>query len=755
MLRVRSAYRMFYKHLISYVVILLVPLITFGILIYFYFIGIIKEDILANNLNKLDHTREVIDNQIEQLNTISTQLNIKINDSFLFKDQPLKAVTTISELRNYASTNFFITDILFYYHGDDYIYSSTSSYKIQFMLDNIYRYEKLDGESFKQLINNASKTDVRPIENVYLNNSRSASRFVTFLFPLSINGFQYTRTALMLAPEASFKELLKDSMKDYSGNTAIIDARGRVIVSLHEDDYLYSDSFQELLNRSQHMINETISLDNKTYLFSYVKSDNTGWQYVALVPADQILIRVTTLRLIFIFLLVFILVISGAIIYLLMKLNYQPIYRLKQYTDSLWHGNKNNNNELDYVRDTLEFLNSQNDALNARLEYHSFAARDYFLFQLLNGALTTNDEIAKKSLNAGIHLTDTTAYRVITFQFNRDVKQLRMDMLERLLPEPFQGYYRDQSDLGRIIMLLAYPPAGHEHLDEVLEQLKREIDTRYESSATLGVGSEYLEPVMIPKSYIESLAAIDYRLLKGAGRIIHYEEIAVETTTLDYYPYYDLDKLKLLIKQGNKDQINLFLDEVVRYMRKGNTSVFVARMVCFDILSTVLKTFDEINRQYASKKLKYPDVFGLTEFESIDELTDIVRRLSEDIDQFLKKKEENRQLDLIEQIIGHLRENYVNPDFNIQQLAEHFNMSQAKISQYFKERTGQNLIDYETELKMERAKQLLRSSKLPLRDIALNVGYYNVTSFIRRFKQIVSLTPGEYRKLHENGKERN
>lgn len=756
MMRFGSAYKMFYKHLVAYVVILLVPLIIFGVLIYYYFIGILKEDVLAANLNKLDHTREVIDNQIEQLYTISTQLNMKNNDSYFFRDSPLKAVNTISELRNYTSTNKFITDILFYYRGDDYIYSSTSSYKLPFMLDRIYRYESLDAESFTRLINDVSKTDVRPIENIYLNDSDSASRFITFVFPLSLNGFRYTRTALMLAPEDSFKDLMMDTMKDYSGNTAVIDGKGRVLVSLNEDEYMHSDSFQELLNGTESTINQTITLDHKSFLFSYVKSDVTGWQYVALVPAEQIMNRVTTSKLIFIYLLVFVLVVSGAIIYLMMRINYQPIYRLKQYTDSLWKENGNSSNELDHVRDTLEFLNSQNDVLSAKLQYHSYAARDYFLFQLLKGALTTNEEIALKSQNAGINLADA-AYRVITFQFNRDARPLSeekelesMETLERLLPEPFKGYFRDQFDLGRLIAVLAFPPAADNRLDEVLEQLKQKIDARYGGSATIGAGSLYTEPVMIPKSYIESLAAIDYRLLKGAGKIIYYEEISVDTTTLDSYPHRDLEKLKLLIKQGNTDQINAFMDEVVSYMRTGNASVFVARMICFDILSTVLRTFNEINKEYASEKLKYPDVFGLTEFESIDELAAIVGRLSDDIDQFLKKQEENRELDLIDQMIGHLRENYINPDFNIQQLAERFQMSQAKISQYFKERTGQNLIDYETELKMERAKLLLRTSKLPLRDIALNVGYYNVTSFIRRFKQMIAMTPGEYRKLYEN-----
>ncbi|MOA66840.1 HTH-type transcriptional regulator GadW [compost metagenome] len=46
---------------------------------------------------------------------------------------------------------------------------------------------------------------------------------------------------------------------------------------------------------------------------------------------------------------------------------------------------------------------------------------------------------------------------------------------------------------------------------------------------------------------------------------------------------------------------------------------------------------------------------------------------------------------------------------------------------------------------MEKAKNLLAATQLPLKAIAEEVGYYNVSSFIRRFKQLSGQTPGEYR----------
>ncbi|MEG0110359.1 MAG: helix-turn-helix transcriptional regulator, partial [Oscillospiraceae bacterium] len=65
--------------------------------------------------------------------------------------------------------------------------------------------------------------------------------------------------------------------------------------------------------------------------------------------------------------------------------------------------------------------------------------------------------------------------------------------------------------------------------------------------------------------------------------------------------------------------------------------------------------------------------------------------------------------------------------------------------------TGQNILDYATNLRMERAKKLLAETNIPLKELGYETGYYNVSSFIRRFKQTQGLTPGDYRRLYGKG----
>ncbi|MNR20690.1 HTH-type transcriptional regulator YesS [compost metagenome] len=169
-----------------------------------------------------------------------------------------------------------------------------------------------------------------------------------------------------------------------------------------------------------------------------------------------------------------------------------------------------------------------------------------------------------------------------------------------------------------------------------------------------------------------------------------------------------------------------------------------------ELINTVVHTVEEVYKQQSGTIMDYPDVFLLYEYETVDELAGIVKKLSNDIHDHLQKVKQNHKLNLIEQMKDYLQTQYTDCDFTIQQMADHFNMSLANLSQYFKEHAGSNVLDFETNLKLDKAKQLLTSSQMPIKDIALEVGYYNVNSFIRRFKQVIGITPGDYRKQYHH-----
>ena len=76
-------------------------------------------------------------------------------------------------------------------------------------------------------------------------------------------------------------------------------------------------------------------------------------------------------------------------------------------------------------------------------------------------------------------------------------------------------------------------------------------------------------------------------------------------------------------------------------------------------------------------------------------------------------------------------------------------MSTARLSLAFKELTRMSPLEYLTLLRVERSKTLLRDTALSIKEIAAEVGYYDASSFIRRFKQITGVTPLQYRRSKE------
>ena len=80
-------------------------------------------------------------------------------------------------------------------------------------------------------------------------------------------------------------------------------------------------------------------------------------------------------------------------------------------------------------------------------------------------------------------------------------------------------------------------------------------------------------------------------------------------------------------------------------------------------------------------------------------------------------------------------------------MAEYFDMSASNLRHYFQKQTGQNISDYVNQLRINKAKELLKTSDYYVKEIVSKVGYCDDSSFIRKFKQVVGITPGKYRKM--------
>lgn len=83
----------------------------------------------------------------------------------------------------------------------------------------------------------------------------------------------------------------------------------------------------------------------------------------------------------------------------------------------------------------------------------------------------------------------------------------------------------------------------------------------------------------------------------------------------------------------------------------------------------------------------------------------------------------------------------------LEELGARFNMSACHLQKVFKRYVGQSPTEYLICQRMLRAKELMRTTRKPISEIAQMVGMSNVGFFSRQFKQQEGLTPQEYRKL--------
>ena len=88
---------------------------------------------------------------------------------------------------------------------------------------------------------------------------------------------------------------------------------------------------------------------------------------------------------------------------------------------------------------------------------------------------------------------------------------------------------------------------------------------------------------------------------------------------------------------------------------------------------------------------------------------------------------------------------------NVSEIAEILGVDRSTLFRAFKEETGMSPHEYIDRARLFHAGDLLNSSKMSIRDVALNSGFSDVKYFIGWFKKKRGITPGEFRRKNTSG----
>ncbi|OGF46720.1 MAG: hypothetical protein A2536_04670 [Candidatus Firestonebacteria bacterium RIFOXYD2_FULL_39_29] len=116
--------------------------------------------------------------------------------------------------------------------------------------------------------------------------------------------------------------------------------------------------------------------------------------------------------------------------------------------------------------------------------------------------------------------------------------------------------------------------------------------------------------------------------------------------------------------------------------------------------------------------------------------------LSKNIKELLRRHSIYRKT--VERVVSYTEKKYRNKEFYEGLLAE-MKLSPHYLQRIFKVETGMTILDYLLEIRMEKAKELLKNVKYNISDVAQKVGYSDFAYFCKMFKKYTKYTPTEYR----------
>lgn len=151
--------------------------------------------------------------------------------------------------------------------------------------------------------------------------------------------------------------------------------------------------------------------------------------------------------------------------------------------------------------------------------------------------------------------------------------------------------------------------------------------------------------------------------------------------------------------------------------------------------------------------LKQPDMFGAQQMIRLHLehfLIHLIRRYSQPAlspkelsSESPKSTKEKNDMETLRQIIEYL-EQHLNSHVTIEQICKDNIIGRSQLQKLFKERCGLGIIEYFSHMKINAAKEMIRTNRMNFTQISEHLGYTSIHYFSRQFKKTTGMTPTEY-----------
>lgn len=266
---------------------------------------------------------------------------------------------------------------------------------------------------------------------------------------------------------------------------------------------------------------------------------------------------------------------------------------------------------------------------------------------------------------------------------------------------------------------------------------------------TIGIGTVEDNIQKVGESLKTAIWAYEQRLILGTNRIIE-EHVILLNQLVDSQLFYDFNKeMNNALERLDKNAVVM----AIRYLREGIKDR--AETTGHEVLQMSKEVCNLFLFSMRNNKLPVEGVDTFLENFSINanncgSINQLFLYLTNTITSALEKViNDKKQQDTkpIREAKQYIQTNY-NKSLNLEEVSDKVGFNASYFSSLFKKDTGYTFLEYLSEIRMNKAKDLLKETNLSIAIICENVGYSDVKHFTKMFTKHTGLKPNEYRKLY-------
>lgn len=213
-----------------------------------------------------------------------------------------------------------------------------------------------------------------------------------------------------------------------------------------------------------------------------------------------------------------------------------------------------------------------------------------------------------------------------------------------------------------------------------------------------------------------------------------------------------LNSLIIAINDSILDQAHSELTHCLRMLEELSAKRALQQFYSARLLNELSRPFiefglwdaDQLNAEIERLMFMNPAELSATLGAALDQIAAVAPPHAEEAELSAKDS-------ILAGVYASLSKNALDPMLNVNLEAEKYGMSTVTLNRRFRQRYGMSMVNFVSEIRITKAKELLRDSDMRIKDIVTAVGYFDVPNFSRKFKATVGLTPSQYRQQERGG----